>query len=191
MLAFNNVLALLINIVLNLFVYILLLRFILQKLRANWFNPISQTVVRFTEPLLKTFRKFIPGYRGFDLSILLAAFLLELIELWILLKLRIPINPKILGMFIIAIAELAIKFSNIYLYATIIYALISWFPNLNQSPVAEITNLLVNPILLRLRRIVPPVNGFDLTPLILIIILLLLNMLIFSPLVFRGTGLLF
>jgi YggT family protein len=87
--------SLLIHILFDSYIVILLLRLMLQKLGANWYNPISQFIIQLTEKPLKPLRKFIPGVAGFDLSILLLAFVLQYIEivlLWVLQFGPVPNN---------------------------------------------------------------------------------------------------
>lgn len=187
--ALYTALSFLINLFFDLYILVLLLRLLFQKFGAHWFNPISQFVIRLTEPVLKPMRRFLPGFKGFDLAIIFLALALEMIEVWLLglLQFRMWLHP--LGVLIISIGNLCIKVVNIYIYAIIIGAIISWLPLLQNNPLAEIIRLLTNPILNPLRRRISPKSGFDFTPLIAIVILFLMNILIFNQIVSLGTRL--
>ena len=177
---------LIINFVFDAYIIILMLRLLLQKMGAHWYNPFTQFVIKFTEPVVKPLRRFIPGYKGFDLAIIVIMFVLEIIELWLTIWLKLNIFPGILGTIIIAVGELGSKLVNIYFYAVIIGAIISWFPSLQRNPITEIIDLLTWPLSRIARRITPTVAGFDLSPILIIIVLLLINILVFAPIVSWG-----
>lgn len=176
----------LISLFIDFFVFILLLRLLFQKLGAPWHNPISQFVIRFTEPLLKPLRRFIPGYRGFDLSILFLAFLAEFLEAILLGLLHYRTLFSLPGLSIIAFGHLGFSFSNVYFYAIILSALMSWFPLLQNNPLGQITQLISLPVLTILRRVIPRISGMDFSPLFALVALYLANRLILAPLIAFG-----
>lgn len=189
MTAINTAISLIINVFIGLYIYILLLRFLLQKLGARWYNPFSQFIVKITDPIVNPTQRFIPGFRGFDLSIIVISLILEIISLLLLFKLKTGIMPGLGGTMLMALGQLGSKFVNIYFYALIIGAIISWAPNLQHSPLAEIVNIITYPVLYLMRRIIPPIAGLDLSPIFLMVILLLINILIFTPLFLLGSTL--
>lgn len=183
---FLSTLYFLLSLVLDLYVFVLLLRLFLQKLGAPWHNPISQFSIRFTEPLLKPLRRFIPGFRGFDLSIVLIVFVIELIEAWALGILNFRVYFNFWGVLIIAIGNLGLGISNIYFYTVIISALMSWLPLLQNNPLGQVTSLIANPFLNLFRRFIPPISGMDLSPLFALLSLFLINRLILNPIIALG-----
>ena len=70
---------LLINVFLNLVLLLVLLRFLLQLVRADFYNPVSQAVARLTNPLLVPLRRLIPGFGGFDVASLVLLLLAEML----------------------------------------------------------------------------------------------------------------
>ena len=78
---FENSAGLILNTLGGIFLLALLLRFLLQVAKADFYNPISQAVVKLTDPLVKIFRGFIPGYRGIDFSVLFLAILVEAVAI--------------------------------------------------------------------------------------------------------------
>lgn len=179
---------LLIHVLLDGYTIILLLRLILQKLGASWHNPLSQFVIQLTEKPLMPFRKIIPGVRGFDLSIVVFAILLQFVETILLWVLQFGPVPNLLGTLFVSLSELLSKTVYIYIYAIIINAITSWIPSVQSHPLSQIVALLVNPVLSPIRRFIPLIAGIDLSPLVALLIFTLINMLLVGPLLTVGTN---
>lgn len=176
-----------INTLFSAYIVILLLRFMLQKLRASWHNPLSKLLYTLTEIPLKLFRKIIPGYRGFDFSIIFFALLLQCIQTILLLALQLDMMPNMAGVLVIAIANLFSKFIYIYIYAVIINVVLSWLPELRMNPVAQIVYLIVEPILSYTRRFIPLIAGIDISPILILLCLTLINRMLINEIVIIGT----
>ncbi|HLB55845.1 MAG TPA: YggT family protein [Coxiellaceae bacterium] len=179
---------LLIHFVFDVYIIILLLRFILQKLGANWHNPISQFVIQLTEKPLKPIRKIIPGVRGFDIAIIVLALILQLIEVILLWMLQFGPMPHLLGACVVAISGIISDFIYIYIYAIIINAIVSWFPSAQSHPLSQTVYLIVRPILYHIQRIIPLVAGIDVSPVFALLALTIINLLIAQPLLTVGTN---
>lgn len=180
--------SLLVHVVFGIYIFILLLRFLLQKLNASWYNPISQLIIRLTEKPLKPIRKWIPGLKGFDFSIIAFAFCLQIIEVILLTLIQYAVMPHFFGIIISSIAKLLSKFLFIYIYAIIINAIASWFAQ-GKHPILDIVQLITWPVLARLHRFVPLISGIDISPIIALLLLTFLNLLIIQPLLTLGTTL--
>lgn len=172
----------LISLAFNIYIYILLLRLFMQKMGANWYNPVTQLIVKVTDPVVKPLRRFLPGFKGFDLAIIVLCICFQLIALVILMWIQFGVILGILGLIVVAIAELGMKVVNVFFYATIIVAIASWFPNLQRNPAVEIVALLTAPLMRIAHRYIPPISGFDFSPIVIIIFCILINILIFVPL---------
>ena len=181
--------ALIIRVVFDGYIILLLLRFLLQKLGASWHNPVSQFLITLTEKPLKPFRKIFRGFKGFDIAILILAFLIQCIGIFLLLLTSIDAVPKVLGVIIISIGQILSKFVYIYIYAIIINAIASWLPNLQAHPVMRIVYLIVNPLLSKIQRVMPLIAGIDLSPIPAILGLMLINLLIVTPILNIGAQL--
>jgi YggT family protein len=179
----------LVSLALDLYIFVLLLRLLFQKLRASWHNPISQFVIRFTEPVIRPLRRFIPGFRGFDLSIVFVVLVLEVFEAWLLGALHFRVFFGVWSVLIIALGNFGLSISNIYFYVVLISALMSWSPLLQNNPLGQVSNLISRPFLNIFRRFIPPIAGMDLSPLFGLIGLILINRLILSPIVNFGISL--
>ncbi len=176
--------------VFDFFIYILIIRMLLQKLGANYFNQITQFVIKLTNPVVKPTQRILPGYKGFDFAIIALFFILQVIEIYLLFGLGGYPLANVLGVLLIVIGELGTKIVNIYFFATIILGVVSWFPALQTGPVAEIVQIICEPLIKKFRRFIPTFAGLDFAPLALIIVALAVNYLIFNPIIRAGFGLL-
>ncbi len=178
---------LIIHVLFDTYIVVLLLRLLLQKLRASWHNPLSQFVIKLTEKPLKPLRKIIPGFQGIDYSILFFALVLQFIEIMLLWYFQFGMHANPAGMLIVAIGEILTKFIYIYIYSIIINAIASWVPQMQTHPLAHIVFLITDPALSRARRFIPPLGGIDISPMAVLLILTLINMLIVMPILAVGT----
>lgn len=182
---FGSSAALLINALGGIYLLAILLRFLLQVARADFYNPISQAVVRITDPLVKVFRNFIPGYKGIDFSTLILAFIVEAIAICVLILLYGGSLPS-LG-FIVTWAFVGILYFmiNIYYYAIIASIIMSFVMlfsgSMNPHPILRLIWQLTEPVMAPVRKVVPPMGGLDFSPIFIFIIIgLIQNFLIQS-----------
>ena len=170
----------------GLYILVVLLRLLLQVVRADFYNPLSQFLVKVTNPPLIPLRRFIPGVAGIDMASVVLLLLLKIVE--ILLLGLFPKYPlaEMIGLPILAIAELVALMVNIFLFAIIIQAIISWINPGTYNPVSTLLHQLTNPVLEPFRRVIPPVSGMDLSPLAAIITIYLLKLLFIQPLLDWG-----
>ena len=178
-------LALILNTLGGLLLLAVLLRFLLQVARADFYNPVSQAVVRVTDPMVRIFRNFIPGYRGVDFSSLILALVIEAIAICIMIILYGGSIPSV-G-FIITWSFVGILYFiiNIYYYAIIASIIMSFVMlfsgNMNPHPILQLIWQLTEPVMGPVRKVIPPMGGLDFSPIfIFIAIRLIQNMLIQS-----------
>lgn len=183
---FSATLASLIGLILNIYIYILLLRTLLQYFGASYYNPISQALIKLTQPILVPAHKLLKGYKGFDVAAILLLIVLECIKGIIIILVEVHTFPNLIGILILAIASLLSKMANIFFYAVILYAILSWFVALQRSPLTELVNLLAIPLMRLARRVIPPIGGLDLSAIPLLIVIQLLNYFIFQQVMNLG-----
>lgn len=158
----------LIDILFHLYTVILMLRLILQWARADFYNPVSQFIVKITNPLVKPLRRIIPGFFGIDFATLVLIFALTTIK--ILIVYSLSGYNLFSGLLIITIVlDVVDLLLNIFLFAIIIQALLSWVNPDPYNPVVALLNSLTWPILKHFRKLIPPISGFDLSPIFAII----------------------
>jgi len=171
----------LVQVVFGLYVLVVVLRFLLQLLRADFYNPVSQLVVKLTTPVVRPLRRVIPGVWGLDLSSLLVAWVLTAIELSLMAAL-LDVDFHPLAPIAWAIAELVALVLNIFLFAIVVQAILSWVSTGRHSPAGAVLDSLTAPVLRPLRRVIPAVSTLDLTPMVAAVGLVLLKMLVLPPL---------
>ena len=184
-----NIAIFLVGLIFDLYIIILMLRLLMQKLGASYLNPVSQLVIQLTNVLVTPLQRIIPGFKGFDLAIVLLMLGFAIIEALLLLWLKVRLVPEFWGLIVIAIGALGNKLMNLYFYAIIIRVVISWVTSLQRGPVAEIVFLITEPIMRPVRRIIPVIAGFDLSPIVLLVALQLISIYGFDRLILVGTRL--
>jgi YggT family protein len=174
---FTNPLDFLITTLFSLYIVAIMLRFLLGLVRADFYNPISQFLVRITNPLLIPLRKVIPVLGKFDSAALLLMFVLQLAAVTLILLLRgEEISTAVLV--VITLATLFSLLLNVYMFAIIVEVIISWMNPGSYNPVSSLLHSLTGPLLRPIRHVMPPIAGIDLSPLFAIIVLQVLRMLI-------------
>jgi YggT family protein len=171
----------LIRTLLGLYIAVVLIRFLLQWARADFYNPVSQFIVRVTSPVLRPLRKFIPGYGGLDTASLVLAWILQSVEMALIAMLLgytlFPIGALLWS--VPALIELAI---DIFLFAILIRVILSWVNPDPYNPASGLLERLTDPLLRPARRLIRPIGGVDLSPMAAMIGLVLLKMLLVPPL---------
>ncbi len=176
----------LIQTLIGLYALTFMLRFLLQVVRADFYNPFSQFLVKVTNPLVKPLRKIIPGIGGIDWASIIAVYLLMLLEfvlIGLLPKYSIP-TPH--GLLVMALAETLSMMLNVFLFSIIIQAIISWVNPSSYNPIVGLLHQLTAPVLSPIRRVIPPISGLDLSPMVAIIGLYLVTLLFIHPLTDLG-----
>jgi YggT family protein len=161
----------------DLFVFALLLRFILQCLRAPARNPLSAFVVALTDFIVLPARRVIPGMWGLDLATFILAWLTAAVELWLILQLKGYVLGSAVGVAFFALAALAaIHIVRLTLYivmfAIVLQAVLSWVNPYN--PLAPLLTAVTRPFLRPFQKVVPLVANVDLSPLFALIVCQLL-----------------
>lgn len=170
--AANNVLTFLIHTLFTLYIGAIVIRIILSATRADFYNPISQFIVTITNPVLVPLRKILPSIGSIDTASWVLVFALKALELFLLLSLR-DLQPSLEALLVGTIFEVVIIVISIFLYAVIIRAILSWFvgSGMPSNPLFNIVNSITEPLLAPARRIIPPIGMFDLSALVVILVL--------------------
>ncbi len=161
---------------------IILLRFLMQMVRADFYNPISQFVVNATSLPLRPLRRLIPGMAGIDFASLVLLLIVIIVELLLLSLVSTLPMPSVFGLVALALVELLKLTINVFMFSIIILAILSWVSPGRYNPVANLLYQITAPIMRPARRILPPMSGLDLSPLFVIVLLYLLILLIVDPL---------
>ncbi len=171
--AFADVGTFLVQSLATIFLVIILLRFLLQLCRADFYNPVSQFVHRLTAPLLNPLRKLFPAYRNIDFASVVLALLVQ----WLAIQVTASLNGNALlnVLFVLWWGLLGIlsMLVNIYIYGLLAAIILSWVAPHNPHPAIGLLWQLMEPVMAPFRRIVPNLGGLDLSP---ILVFLVLNM---------------
>jgi YggT family protein len=177
----SNPLVFLVEILFGAYILVLMLRFLLQLVHADFYNPVSQFIVRITSPVLHPLRRIIPGFAGLDTASIVAMWLLKSSELMLILLITGSAG-HLLATLAWSIPELVGLLINVFLYAILIEVIISWVNPGSYNPVIGLVQSLTAPLLQPARRLIPSISGLDLSPMAVMIGLVLLKMLLLPPL---------
>ncbi|MEQ0960571.1 YggT family protein [Pseudomonas aeruginosa] len=167
----------------SLYLLIVLLRFILQLVRADFYNPLSQFIVRATKPLLNPLRRIIPGFGGIDLASLVLAILIQLVLMILILMLMgYGVGGFIMQLLIWSIIAVTSLFLKMFFFALIISVILSWVAPGSYNPGAQLVNQICEPLLMPFRKLLPNLGGLDLSPIFAFLALKLIDMLVINNL---------
>ncbi|WP_158885861.1 YggT family protein [Rhodanobacter sp. L36] len=182
-----NALSMLIELAFDAVVTLLLVRLLAEACRADFNNPLSQFVYRYTNPVLAPIRRVLPNWRRINLTALLLAWLAVLLKRLLLFAL-IGIMPHVLGLLVLSLAELLDFILLFYLVLIFGWSLLSMLQTDSRQPLLRLANALVAPLMRPLRgRLVA--GQIDFAPMAVMIVLLLARLLIAAPLLDLGTRL--
>ena len=169
-----NPFAFLVDILFHLYTVVLMLRLILQLVRADFYNPVCQFFVRITNPVVIPLRRFIPGMWGIDFATLVLILAFTAVKLLLLISLA-GYELSIFNLLTETLKETIVLTLNIFLFAIIIQALLSWINPDPYNPVVSLLNYLTWPVLKHFRKLLPPISGFDLSPIFAIIVIMFIK----------------
>lgn len=179
--AFSQVSLLLINTLGSLFLLIVVLRFLLQLVRADFYNPLSQFIVKATNPLLLPLRRFIPGYGGLDIAALVLAVAVQWLILLILLALQQAPLAFSLTLMWAAVGVISLLL-NIYFWGLIITVIASWLAPNSYNPALILIGQILEPVMRPIRSRMPDMGGLDLSPIVLFLLIKIVEILLLYPL---------
>ena len=183
--ALNSLLAFLTTIIFECYIIIVLFRFLLQLFGTDYYNPISQWVLRLTSWTVSPLQRFIPSYHQISFAALIIAVLLESAKIATLLLLSNQFFPHIPGTLLWACADLLNYAVHIFIYAIFGQVILSWIRPAGAYTIMQILDRLTAPILR------PNFGGLDLSPIPAIILLKLITTFAILPLQTLGSQLAF
>ncbi|WOX07182.1 YggT family protein [Microbulbifer pacificus] len=154
-----------------LFLFAVILRFMLQLARADFYNPISQGIVKVTNPLLRPLRKIVPGFFGIDM----ASVVLALLVGWVMIMgagilagagLLNPLSALLWSLIGCLMTLIAILFVGM-----LISIVVSWVAPHSSNPALMLLRQLLEPVYAPVRKIIPPLGVIDISPIFVFILL--------------------
>jgi YggT family protein len=171
----------------GLYLLLVLLRFLFQLVRADFYNPISQFVAKVTNPPLMPLRKVIPGFYGVDIAALVLALLVQfvIIQLVLILVGIGLFNP--LNVLLWSLVGLLSTLVSIYFWGLIIVIIASWVAPFSTHPALVLVRQVIEPVMKPFRKLIPPLGGIDITPIFAFMALHILNRYVIAALA-QGVG---
>ena len=166
----------------GLYLILVLLRFLMQVSRADYYNPICQVVVRLTDPAIKPFNKVLPRILGIDFATLIVALLIQVvaISLVMLLTGNLIFHPTYIGWALVGLASMIL---DIYFFALIAMVIASWIAPYFNHPAMSLIVQLTDPICTPARKLLPPMGGLDFSIILVFVVITLIDtFLVIQPL---------
>lgn len=176
----------LIRTLFDLYILAIMLRFLFQWVRADFYNPVSRFLVKITNPPLVPLRRIIPGLRGIDFAAILLMLILQTGEFYLIGLLPGSPMPAFPGVLLWAVAALLSLLINVYIFGIIVLAIISWINPSSYNPAVGLLSQLTQPVLAPFRRMIPPTSGLDLSPLVALIVLTFIKLALINYFVFQA-----
>ena len=166
----------LITTLFDLYLMVVLLRIWLQMASADFYNPLSQFVVKATHPIVGPLRRIMPSVGSVDTASLLLAFIVVCTKFVLLLLLAgVSLDP--IAILFSGCLNLFKEIFNLIFWVLILRAIMSWVVQ-GYNPIAAVLAQLSEPILAPVRRVIPPIGGLDLSVLVVLIALQFLQILL-------------
>ena len=177
----GNAATFVVETVFGIYVLIIMLRFLLQLVHADFYNPLSQLLVKATQPPLKYLRRVIPGIGGVDVSSAVLALIVQFAELS-LVMLILGRDASVLGLLLLSVVQLLELAIYVIMFSILILVVLSWIQPSNYNPVFGLLNSLSAPVMRPARRLVPPLGGLDLSPIVVFLVLGVVLRILIAPL---------
>lgn len=174
---FTNPIEFVISTLFSLYVLVLMLRFLLARVRADFYNPVSQFLVKATNPLLVPLRRVIPPVAGVDTASVVLMLAVQMLGIALILLLRGG-GIGIQALVFISLAELTDLAFKVFIYGVVIQAILSWINPGTYNPAVSLLYSLTEPVLRPVRKLLPPIGGMDLSPLLAVLALEVLRRLL-------------
>lgn len=178
---FSDPVIFLLDTVFSFYILAVVIRFLLQLVGGDFYNPISQFLVKITHPPLRLLRRYIPAVGKVDTSSIVFIIALQMFSDLITLTLKgIPFS--VAALILLSFSQLISLVINVFVFAVFARALLSWINPGTYNAASNLLYSITEPLLVSCRRVIPNIGGIDLSPLIVLIGLQLVKMLVVPPL---------
>jgi len=166
----------------GLYTIVMMLRFLMQVSRTDYYNPICQVIVKITDPAIRPFRTVLPTVYGVDFATLTVAFIIQLVAVMLIMMLFgysffLPIYVAwvLVGLFSIIL--------KIYFFALLISVISSWIAPYSNHPALSLIHQITEPICTPARKLLPPMGGIDFSIILVFVFINIIdNILVVAPL---------
>jgi YggT family protein len=169
--ALNEILGYLLQTAISLYLLVMLLRFLLHAVRADFYNPLSQFVVKATQPALAPLRRVLPAVGRIDVAALVEAVALQALGIVLMLLLNgvgLPGVTQLVAWSVVGVLALLV---NIYFFALIGMIIVSWVAGGSRHPAILLLYQITEPVMAPVRKLLPPMGGIDFSPILVFILI--------------------
>jgi len=165
-----SALVFIVNALTSLYLLVLLLRFWLPWLRADFRNPLAQGILKLTSPIIIPLRRIVPSFGRLDTATVMVAFVVQYLGI-LLILLIFGTSATFSVIATTAIVKLVLLSVNLFMFAIFVRIILSWISPGQYNPATAIISTLTEPLLRPVRRLIPALGGFDISPIFVIIAL--------------------
>jgi len=169
--AINEIFGYLIQTFLGLYLIAMVLRFLLQVVRADFYNPICQFLVKITNPLVIPMRRLVPSFAGLDLASLLLAFVLQMASIAALVFINFQALPCLGLLLVGGVLGVVSLVVNIYFFALLAMIILSWVAPGSRHPAIHLLYQITEPVMAPFRKMLPAMGGMDFSPILVFILI--------------------
>jgi len=169
----------------GLYVILIMLRFLMQVARVDYYNPISQGIVRITDPAIRPMGKILPTVHGVNFATLAVAFFVQLIAVMLIMMLSNgPIfHPLYIAWVLVGLFSLIF---DIYFFALIVMVIASWIAPASGHPALTLVHQLTEPLCAPARKLLPPMGGLDFSIILVFVFITVIDqILVIEPLAYQ------
>ncbi len=166
----NEVFYYLISAILQIVTVLFIARFLLQACRADFYNPISQGIVRFTDPLLRPIRVVLPGYKNLDFAAFVAVWITQIVLLVTIATIT-DRALELLPVLLVSLRQVLLLFVAGIKWIILIVIIASFIAPGAQHPILLLLRQITEPVLAPARRLLPPMGGLDFSPILVFLLL--------------------
>ena len=167
----NSALDFAVSFLLQVVSFIFVARFLLQACRVDFYNPISQGLVRITDPVLKPLRLVLPGYRNFDFASFFAAVVVQILLIMALSALGGGYVGSVATIILSGLMQVILECIRIFWWSILIVIIAGWIAPGSYHPALALLQQITEPLLAPARRLLPPMGGIDFSPILVFLIL--------------------
>ena len=165
--SFGDLMMFLVRTLFELVIFVVMVRYFLQLFHANFFNPITQSLVKLTNPVLNPLRNVLPKSRRHDFASLLVTLVLIVLMVWVLGLMSVG-HVSVAALLFNSLYFIFLLVTDLFFWTILMRAIASWIGS-GRSPGVALLEDLTDPILRPVQKILPPLGGIDLSPLAVLI----------------------
>ena len=160
-----------IDVFAGLYLLLLLLRFLIPWLRIDFRDPLAQGILKLTSPVVIPVRRFLPAIGRVDTATIVVAFVIQyLVVMIIFLLVGAPVVSA-LAIAVESVFRLLGLIVNIFMFGILLSIILSWIAPNSHNPAVGIVRAIADPVLRPFRRVIPPMGGFDISPIFALVAL--------------------